>query len=69
MPVYVCPQCGSRDLSPGRWFIGPVEHLNEPTDTMVCNRCDHRGIVLTFRDEKMAARYARSMRPEEAPPS
>jgi hypothetical protein len=54
-------------MSPARWFIGPVEHLNEPVDTMICGSCSHRGLALTFRDQRAAAKYARSLTPEEAP--
>jgi hypothetical protein len=61
MPVHSCPQCGSRDVRPARWFIGPIEFLNEPADTVICGECGHRGLALRFGDVRRAERYARSL--------
>ena len=66
MPVLACPRCGSRELSPGRWFIGPAEYMHEPVDTAICGRCGYRGMALTFRDSRAAEKYARSLTGEEA---
>jgi hypothetical protein len=53
-------------VRPARWFVGPIEFLHEPTDTMACKGCGHRGMALTFSDVRRAERYARSIERKEA---